>query len=53
MVRQRYGSCPEVIFRNSVRKLAYISKEEAKVLREQATSCQRLVLGLIKHFNRY
>ena len=32
--------------------LAYISKEEAKVLREQATSCQRLVLGLIKHFNK-
>jgi len=32
--------------------LAYISKEKAKVLREQATSCQRLVLGLIKHFNK-
>ena len=32
--------------------LAYISKEEAEVLREQATSCQRLVLGLIKHFNK-
>ncbi len=31
---------------------AYISKEEAEVLREQATSCQRLVLGLIKHFNK-
>ncbi len=32
--------------------LEYISKEEAEVLREQAISCQRLVLGLIKHFNK-
>ncbi|XWN36455.1 MAG: four helix bundle protein [Balneola sp.] len=32
--------------------LEYISKEEAEVLREQAASCQRLVLGLIKHFNK-
>ncbi|MFY0685279.1 MAG: four helix bundle protein [Balneola sp.] len=33
--------------------LGYISKETGVKLRDQATSCQRLVLGLIKHFNRY
>jgi len=33
--------------------LGYISKEKAIEFREQATSCQRLVLGLIKHFNSY
>ncbi|OAN61411.1 four helix bundle protein [Balneola sp. EhC07] len=32
--------------------LGYLSNEKAKELREQATSCQRLVLGLIKHFNK-
>jgi four helix bundle protein len=32
--------------------LGYISKNEAKELREQANSCQKLVLGLIKHFNK-
>lgn len=32
--------------------LGYISKERVIELRSQATSCQRLVLGLIKHFNR-
>jgi len=32
--------------------LDYISKESAEDLRKQATSCQRLVLGLIKHFNK-
>lgn len=32
--------------------LGYISKERAIELRNQATSCQRLVLGLIKHFNK-
>jgi len=32
--------------------LAYISPESGKKLREQATVCQKMVLGLIKHFNR-
>lgn len=32
--------------------LDYISKEAGENLRNQATSCQRLVLGLIKHFNK-
>lgn len=32
--------------------LGYISKEAGENLRQHATTCQRLVLGLIKHFNK-
>jgi len=30
--------------------LGYVSRDMAEELRNQATSCQKLVLGLIKHF---